>query len=139
MECSVDCTKINDTFYRYKRPLIITKHNKSNKTYLENIDDVCKAIFRDKTIFYIYLKVQLNTRVNTKKNWASGKILNSTMENHINDFVNTYVLCGSCSNPETELKKKKSKDYLYLKCKACGERTIVQNNKVSEKILKSNI
>ena len=67
MECSVDNTKLNDPFYRYKRPFIITKYDRSNKTYFENIDNICKAIFREKNVFYIYLKVQLNTQVNTKK------------------------------------------------------------------------
>lgn len=113
---SLDYSKINDKYYRYKRPLIVTRYDKSNKTYLENIDEICDSIFRDKKLFYIYLKITLNTQVNGKKDWISGKVVNSVMENHINTFVNNYVLCFSCSNPETELKKKKSKGYLYLKC-----------------------
>ena len=133
---SINPNNLNDEHYRYKRPLIVTRFDKSNKTYLENINQICSAIFRDKKLFYGYLKIILNTQVNIKKIGFLEKMSNCSIENHINDFVNNYVLCGSCSNPETELKKKKSKDYLYLKCKACGLRTTVINNKITEKLYK---
>lgn len=33
-------------------------------------------------------------------------------------FIKKYVQCYSCGNPETTIKIKK--DFIFLKCKACG-------------------
>ena len=33
-------------------------------------------------------------------------------------FIKRYVCCYSCGNPETQIKIKK--DFIHLKCKACG-------------------
>jgi len=44
-------------------------------------------------------------------------------------YIKKFILCGHCSNPETEMflrSKKGSKDKeLYLSCKACGKLTMV--------------
>lgn len=52
-------------------------------------------------------------------------------------FIDKFVLCGSCKNPETELIITKD-DFIYRDCKACGQRSdIDMRHKLATFILKN--
>lgn len=53
-------------------------------------------------------------------------------------FIDKFVLCGSCKNPETDLIVEKNGDYIYRDCKACGKKTdIDMRHKLSTYIVRN--
>jgi translation initiation factor 5 len=53
-------------------------------------------------------------------------------------FIDKFVLCGSCKNPETDLIVEKSGDYIYRDCKACGKKSdIDMRHKLSTYIVRN--
>ena len=139
MSRPLDSTCANDPHYRYQRPFVTIRHTNSNQTFLENIDDVCKAIFRGKKLLFAFLSLSLATSTNTKKNFITGVHMSNSIESQIDLFVTKYVLCSACCNPETNIKIKSSHNVVYLKCQACGSRTYLSSSdKIAEKLLKSS-
>lgn len=58
------------------------------------------------------------------------------LKESLEKFIKTYVQCYSCGNPETMVKVKK--DFISLKCKACGEVSDVDmRHKLNTFILKN--
>lgn len=59
----------------------------------------------------------------------------SKLQDHLDGFINKFVLCGACKNPETVVNIKDG--LISLDCKACGARTDVNlRYKLSGYILK---
>lgn len=53
-------------------------------------------------------------------------------------FIDKFVLCGSCKNPETDLVVEKNGDYIHRDCKACGKKTeIDMRHKLSTYIVRN--
>ena len=127
----------NDPHYRYQRPFVTIRYSNSNHTHITNADVLCKAIFREKRLLYYYFSLHFATQINRKKDWIKGKQSSESLESAIDQFVTSYVLCSACGNPETDVKVKRSRNIVYLKCKACGSRTCLpDSDKMSQKILK---
>lgn len=62
---------------------------------------------------------------------------NNELQDSLDGFINRFVLCGSCKNPETEIQVK-GKDGLIRDCKACGKITNIDiSHKLSSFILKN--
>jgi translation initiation factor 5 len=58
------------------------------------------------------------------------------LQDHLDGFINKFVLCKNCKNPETDIKI--DNDRILLDCKACGQRTAVDLRlKLSGYILKN--
>ena len=61
----------------------------------------------------------------------------SRLRDLLDSFIDKYVLCGSCKNPETELILTKD-EFIYRDCKACGKRSdIDMRHRLSTFILKN--
>jgi translation initiation factor 5 len=139
MSRPLDPSRSNDPYYRYKRPFVTIRHSNDNKTHITNLNEICKGIFRGKKLLLSYIANKLATNVNDKKGWIKGFHFPPALEICIDEFVLTYVLCTSCGNPETDVKIKSSRNLVYLKCKACGSRTILpQTDKLTKKILNTS-
>lgn len=41
----------------------------------------------------------------------------------LDGFIDKFVLCGACKNPETDLILEPKSDYIYRDCKACGKKS----------------
>lgn len=130
----------NDPFFRYKRPkLIIKSEGKGNgvKTVLPNVVEVCEAIERSPEDLMTWFGHHLGARSGFDK--VERAVVNghhdaSVMEGALESFIQVYVLCGVCKNPETVLelpdpdvkgKKDKKACGLCLRCTACGRKTTV--------------
>jgi translation initiation factor 5 len=130
-----DCHS-DDMFYRYKMPVVETKvEGKGNgiKTKLVNIDQVAQALGRPERMLLKYLGASLGTSV-------TGNVLRGAHQvedimAHISKFVDAYVLCQVCTNPETTLKVKK--DRLKATCKACGAKSYIDGAKHVDTVMKS--
>lgn len=113
-----------DPFYRYKRPKLVVNTLKQG-VQITNIDDIAKALNRNfmELVKYIQLSMKLNVTVKKQGKETKNILLlknneNIDIDDIIESYIEKYVICKECNNPETiySLSNKK----LYLDCKACG-------------------
>ncbi|GAA5970457.1 hypothetical protein JCM11641_001719 [Rhodosporidiobolus odoratus] len=124
---------IKDKFYRYKMPVLLTKiEGKGNgiKTVFPNMADVARALNRPASYPTKFFGGELGAQA-TFNDESERYIVNGAHdENHMRDlldkFINKFVLCSSCKNPETELFLTKN-EIIRADCKACGHQGDVDN------------
>ncbi len=107
----------DDPFYRYKMPQIEITHNlKQRRTLIQNIVAVGKALGRDPKMIGKYLAKSLSTQVKYKRSVLeiNGLKEQNELQDILQIFINKWVLCQKCQNPETDLDKNE------MNCKACG-------------------
>ncbi|GAA5968572.1 hypothetical protein JCM21900_004791 [Sporobolomyces salmonicolor] len=134
---------VADKFYRYKMPLLLTKiEGKGNgiKTVFPNMADVARALSRPSSyptkFFGCELGAQATFNDETERYIVNGAHDQNRMRDLLDVFIDKFVLCQSCKNPETELLVTKD-DYILADCKACGHRgTIDMRHKLTTFILK---
>lgn len=138
---------VDDKFYRYRMPLLTTKiEGKGNgiKTVIPNMTDVAKALSRPPTyttkFFGCELGAQTSFDEKNERYIVNGAHDANRLRELLDVFIEKFVLCKSCKNPETELiilKNGRSED-IIRDCKACGERTGVDmRHKLTTFILKN--
>jgi len=72
----------------------------------------------------------------TQRHIVNGAHDKEKLQDLLDVFINKFVLCGECRNPETALIIKNS--HVFRECKACGKRTeIDKGHKLSSFIIKS--
>ncbi|KAJ3304361.1 hypothetical protein HDV03_002842 [Kappamyces sp. JEL0829] len=85
--------------------------------------DVAKALARPPSYPSKFFGGELGTQVkiDEKKNHyvINGKHEADQLQNLLDDFIEKFVLCASCKNPETEFEFTKD-DKILKDCKACG-------------------
>lgn len=82
------------------------------------------------------LGAQTNFDKGTGTSIVNGAHDNKKLSELLEAFIKKYVQCYSCGNPETMMKIKK--EFIYLKCKACGYVSDVDmRHKVNTFILKN--
>ncbi|CCD26962.1 translation initiation factor eIF5 NDAI_0J00700 [Naumovozyma dairenensis CBS 421] len=138
------CRDNHDPFYRYKMPPIQAKvEGRGNgiKTALLNVADVARALNRPTPYLVKYfgfeLGAQTSISVDKDRYLVNGVHEPAKLQDVLDGFINRFVLCGSCKNPETEIIITKDSD-LVRDCKACGKRTPMDlRHKLSSFILKN--
>ena len=139
-------TKINipktiiDKHYRYKREIISIRsegRGKNTHTILLNINSISKSLDRHVSVIGKYFSFRLGVRyvISKEKNTLSSICKVDELEILLENFIEQYVLCMSCNNPETSFEL--SGMVLFLSCKACGNLTKCnQKNKLTDYITK---
>lgn len=116
---------IEDDHYRYKMAILevrIEGRGNGIKTRLINISDISKSLDRPVTYLIKFFGFELGAQVDVSEMLVNGKHDPEDLSEIMDRFIEKYVLCGECSNPETILTVKK--DVPKMKCKACGHTTI---------------
>ncbi|EFI27879.1 translation initiation factor [Coprinopsis cinerea okayama7 len=125
---------VDDKFYRYRMPLLTTKiEGKGNgiKTVCPNMSDVARALSRPPTyptkFFGCELGAQTSFDEKNDRYIVNGAHDANRLRELLDVFIEKYVLCKSCKNPETDLVilKQGRNEEIIRDCKACGERTEV--------------
>ncbi|KAF7327639.1 Splicing factor 3B subunit 1 [Mycena kentingensis (nom. inval.)] len=126
---------VDDKFYRYRMPILLTKiEGKGNgiKTVLPNMADVARALSRPPSyttkFFGCELGAQTTCDEKNERYIVNGAHDATRLRELLDGFIEKFVLCKSCKNPETELiilKVGRNED-IIRDCKACGERTDVE-------------
>jgi translation initiation factor 5 len=128
-------------------PILLTKiEGKGNgiKTVLPNMSDVARALSRPPSyttkFFGCELGAQTSTDEKNERYIVNGAHDANRLRELLDGFIDKFVLCKSCKNPETELvilKVGRTED-IIRDCKACGERTGVDmRHKLTTFILKN--
>jgi len=121
-----------DQYYRYKMPEVEAKvESRGNgiKTVIVNLADISKALARPTTYAVKYIGYTLGALVDINESAnryiVNGKHSEEDLAALLDGFIDKYVLCKHCGNPETILSVSKDQTTLRLKCKACGGVTTV--------------
>jgi translation initiation factor 2 beta subunit (eIF-2beta)/eIF-5 len=128
---------------RYLIPEPVIKHisSKGGETHIINSKDIMNYVKREVSTLADYFKfggciVKIDDGI-----IKINKIITlDEIKSHIEIFMNDFVKCYSCSNPETTFMVES--DRLYLSCKACGFKSLVapktkQGRNIIQKIIKS--
>ncbi|EGW31046.1 uncharacterized protein SPAPADRAFT_62943, partial [Spathaspora passalidarum NRRL Y-27907] len=126
------CRDNTDPFYRYKMPVLEAKtEGRGNgiKTAILNLAEVARALNRPPTYILKFFGYELGAQTNKVSAGDSRFLVNGAhdvneLQDTLDGFINKFVLCGSCKNPETEIVLK-GKDTLERDCKACGKITMI--------------
>lgn len=135
---------VNDSFYRYKMPRLQSKiEGRGNgiKTVIPNMSEIARALSRSPLyvtkFFGFELGAQTTTNTDTDRYIVNGAHNADRLQDLLDIFIQRYVLCKSCKNPETDIIILKN-DKIVRDCKACGQRSDVpQNTKLASVILKN--
>ncbi|KAI0292542.1 translation initiation factor [Russula brevipes] len=135
---------VDDKFYRYRMPVLLTKiEGKGNgiKTVVPNMSDVARALSRPPTyptkFFGSELGAQTSVDEKNDRYIVNGAHDATRLRELLDAFIDKFVLCGSCKNPETDIIITKN-EMIVRDCKACGERTGVDmRHRLSTYILKN--
>ena len=125
MGLNIDC-QVLDPFYRYKMPAIAVKISRG--TEITNLDKISKAIGRPENVILKMFSNALGALIRKKR--LAGVHLAAKLQDILFDYIENFVLCKHCRNPETML------THNYLFCKACGEKTNLQEGKLLRMIQK---
>ncbi|KAF8338179.1 eukaryotic translation initiation factor 5 [Cantharellus anzutake] len=135
---------VDDKFYRYKMPSLLTKiEGKGNgiKTVIPNMSDVSRALSRPPTyttkFFGSELGAQTSCDEKNDRYIVNGAHQADRLRELLDVFIDKFVLCASCKNPETDLVLTKNED-IIRDCKACGQHTgIDMRHKLASYILRN--
>ncbi|KAL4924459.1 translation initiation factor eIF5 [Aspergillus undulatus] len=135
---------VTDPFYRYKmEPLQSKIEGKGNgiKTVVVNLNSVAGSLSRPPAYVIKYFGFELGAQANAKptdERWIiNGAHDAKKLQDYLDGFINKFVLCKKCKNPETDVIIKDEK--IILDCKACGQRSDVDPRlKLSTFILRNN-
>ena len=125
-------------------PVLLTKiEGKGNgiKTVVPNMSDVARALSRPPTyptkFFGSELGAQTSVDEKNDRYIVNGAHDAKRLRELLDAFIDKFVLCNACKNPETDLIVTKN-EMIVRDCKACGERTGVDmRHRLSTFILKN--
>jgi len=134
---------VKDPFYRYKMEKLQSKiEGKGNgiKTVIVNLSSVANSLARPGAFVIKYFGFELGAQTNSNPSddrWIiNGAHEASKLQDYLDGFINRFVLCKKCKNPETDVVIKDGR--ILLDCKACGQRSDVDLRlKLSGFILKN--
>ncbi|KAJ1335532.1 translation initiation factor 5 [Microdochium nivale] len=134
---------VTDAFYRYKMEKLQTKiEGKGNgiKTVVVNLSSVAQSLARPPAYVIKYFGFELGAQTNidpADDRWIiNGAHDAPKLQDYLDGFINKFVLCRKCKNPETDVNIKDGN--IILDCKACGQRTDVDlRHKLSGYIIKN--
>jgi len=117
---------VEDEFYRYKMPVLKAKvEGRGNgiKTVVENCPEIAKALDRNPEYVNKFFGFELGALVSSQndKYIVNGRHDAEDLAKVLDLFIDKFVLCGGCRNPETNINIKGEK--IFLVCRACGKTT----------------
>lgn len=134
---------VSDPFYRYKMERLQSKiEGKGNgiKTVIVNLSSIAHSLARNPGYVIKYFGFELGAQTNTNPaddRWIiNGAHDAAKLQDYLDGFINRFVLCKKCKNPETDFVVKDGQ--IKLDCKACGQRSDVDLRlKLSSYIVKN--
>ncbi len=119
---------VTDPFYRYKMERLQSKiEGKGNgiKTVIVNLSNVADQLDRPASYVIKYFGFELGAQTNIDPKddrWIINGAHEATkLQDYLDGFIQKFVLCKDCKNPETVVSVKEGD--IILDCKACGMRT----------------
>ncbi|MFC4448258.1 translation initiation factor IF-2 subunit beta [Halorussus aquaticus] len=99
-----------------------------NATVYENFQSTLDALGRDEDHVLKFLQNELGTSAHIDESGRArltGEFSSGRIEDAIDEYTETYVLCPECGLPDTRLEREQGA--LLLRCEACGARSATSN------------
>jgi translation initiation factor 2 beta subunit (eIF-2beta)/eIF-5 len=135
-------SSIEDAHFRYKcaKPQLVPYVKKGRKlTAIQNILEISKNLHRNETEIGAFFKYTLGvtTSVHPKLGLLiQGEYDNEDIQVYLQRYIESFVLCETCSYPETEYTVINA--LLHQDCSSCGAQTPVPSqHKLTSAILKT--
>jgi translation initiation factor 2 subunit 2 len=102
--------------------LNVKGHHEGTRTIISNFSQVVTCIRRSADHFIKFLTKELasSAEISGDRLILSRKVSSKDVNDKIEKYVRTFVLCPKCKKPDTELCEEGGKS--YLRCLACGEK-----------------
>jgi translation initiation factor 5 len=136
---------VDDVFYRYKMHPIQSKiEGKGNgiKTVVPNMAEVAHDLSRPEIYITKFFGFELGAQAKVvgqgqiERHIVNGAHEKEKLQDLLDVFINKFVLCGDCKNPETVFAIKGQR--VFKECKACGKSTEVdKGHKLTSFIVKN--
>lgn len=93
----------NDPFYRYKMPSLQATYE-GTRTLLSNLDAVAKALAREPAHIAKFMALALGCQSGSDARgfYLGGAHDAQRLQQLLYDFIDRFVLCPACANPETQ-------------------------------------
>jgi translation initiation factor 2 subunit 2 len=97
-----------------------------NRTLWQNFQDIINVLNRPGREVLKFVSGQIGTAGNIEGGIAifNGKFTSGAVNDILNRYIDSYVICPVCSRPDTEIVKDEKK--YILRCSACGARTAIR-------------
>ncbi len=97
-----------------------------NRTYVNNFNQICADLRRDPQHLLKFLQKELATpgEIKGKALVLGTRIAPGRINQKIEQYINSYVICPDCKRPDTELVKEKG--FWFMVCQACGAKRPVK-------------
>lgn len=97
-----------------------------NRTLWQNFQDIINVLNRPGREVLKFVSGQIGTAGNIEGGIAifNGKFTEAAVNDILNRYIDSYVICPVCSRPDTEIAKEDKK--YVLRCSACGARTAIR-------------
>lgn len=94
----------------------------TKKTIFLNFEETCIKLHRESDHVVAYISTELGTTVSIQEGGRlvlRGRFNQKGIENILRNYINEYVLCGSCKSVNTYFKKSEVNKLFFLKCEVC--------------------
>nr|UXY87254.1 translation initiation factor eiF2 beta-subunit [Cryptomonas sp.] len=94
----------------------------SKKTIFLNFEETCLKLRRENDHVLSYISTELGTNASIQDGGGlvlRGKFQPKGIENILRNYINEYVLCGSCKSADTYFKKDEMNKLCFLQCEIC--------------------
>lgn len=105
-----------DTHYRYKMP-VITLSTKKNQTSIDNLSLLSKTLNKEPMELLKMWSYALGTNLTPKTSSLGGFHTFSQLHDALIKYIDEFIICQKCGNPETTYTIYKSR--FCLECRAC--------------------
>ena len=106
-----------------KPPMVIRIN--SNKSIWINFNDFCQTVNREHRYVIIQVENKLNLKTSLNKNnelILHNKIIFSTVENIIREFIKSHIQCHTCKSFDTYVSKNREIRLTFIVCNNCSSR-----------------
>lgn len=132
----------NDLLDRARKglPTTITEHERfqvpevellieGKNTVFRNFGDIIDMIERDPKHLFLFLLRELGTagEIDGRRVIFKGQVSSAKLEDRLNSYMETFVICSECKKPDTKLVKEGRT--LLLSCTACGATRSIKSKK----------
>ena len=140
---NVDKEYATDFSYRYKMNSVKLKYQGNGnglRTVFINLNEIAGDIMRTPNELITYLssvlgcKYILQTEKNNESKWILfGHYAIEEIQEYVYTFIEHFVLCKHCRNPETHIELIKKNTVLL--CEACSKQSNIIPNKHNQKVI----
>lgn len=102
-------------------------HHEGNKTVITNFSQVCTCVRRKPEHLSKFLFKELASpgNIDGDRLILTRKLPSAQINEKVEKYVLSYVKCGKCGKPDTEILTEGEKT--FLKCMACGTKKEIHN------------